>query len=157
MKLFTVLLLVACQTAFSQQVRRIGVDELKKALHHPDTALVVNLWATWCAPCVREMPWFEKQAQLLKNKPVKFVFLSLDMEDAYPKKIRRFITQQRIRSTVWWLNESNANKYAALIDPRWEGSIPATLFLNSKKNFRKFVEGEITEKELQKITAVILE
>jgi thiol-disulfide isomerase/thioredoxin len=157
MKQFIFLLVLCSHTAFSQQLRRINANDLKKELHHPDTALVINLWATWCAPCIREMPWFEKQAQLLKNKPVKFIFLSLDMDDAYPEKIRRFITQKNIRSTVLWLDEPNANKYASLLDPRWEGSIPATLFLNSKKNYRKLVEGEITEEQLKNFTAVILE
>lgn len=156
MRLFFFLLL-CCQMAAAQQVHRIGAAELRKVLHHPDTALVVNLWATWCAPCINELPWFEQLAQQMKNKPVKFIFLSLDMEDAYPKKISRFIAQNKIRSTVLWLDEPNANNYASLVDPRWEGSIPATIFLNSKKKYRKFVEGELTEEELKKQVQVILE
>lgn len=157
MKLLPFLLVFFCHATFAQQVRRIGTADLKKELQHPDTALVINLWATWCAPCIREMPWFEKQAQLLKNRPIKFIFLSLDMEDAYPGAISRFISQKNIRSTVLWLDEPNANKYAPLLDSNWEGSIPATLFVNNKKKIRKLVEGEITEEALKKITAVILE
>ncbi|WP_158617957.1 TlpA family protein disulfide reductase [Chitinophaga lutea] len=156
MKLLPFLLLFAYAST-AQDVRRIGAADLKTLLHHPDTALVINLWATWCAPCLKEMPWFEKQAKALTNKPVKFIFLSLDMDDAYPQKIRRFITQQKITSTVLWLDEPNANKYASLLDPRWEGSIPATIFINSKRNYRQMVEGQISEAELKKRVSVILD
>ncbi|AWO00448.1 redoxin [Chitinophaga alhagiae] len=156
MRLFFFLLL-CCHAATAQQVRRIGADELKNVLHHPDSALVINLWATWCAPCIKELPWFEQLAQQMKNKPVKFIFLSLDMEDAYPQQINRFITQNKIRSTVLWLDEPNANKYASLVDPRWQGSIPATIFLSKKKNYRRFVAGEITQEELRKQVSMMLE
>ncbi|GEP93821.1 TlpA family protein disulfide reductase [Chitinophaga cymbidii] len=135
--------------ALSQEVTRVPVSGLEKLLHHPDTALVVNLWATWCGPCIKEIPHFEKQARLLKGQKVKFIFLSLDMEDAYPQKIRQFARRYKIHSPVYWLDESNANKYAAHIDPRWEGSIPATIFIHAGKGYRKFVEGGISEAELK--------
>jgi capsule polysaccharide modification protein KpsS len=93
------------------------------------------------------MPHFVKQAA--KFPQVKFVFLSLDMKDAYPAQIAKFARRHKIRSSVVWLDESNANKYAAKIDPRWEGSIPATIFIN-KGGYRKFVEGVMKEGELIK-------
>lgn len=156
MKLLPFLLLLYHITA-AQDVRRIKADELERIMQHPDTALVVNLWATWCAPCIKELPWFEKQARALNDKPVKFIFLSLDLEDAYPENIRRFIAQRKIKSTVLWLDESNANTYAPLLDPRWEGSIPATIFLHQKKGYRKFVEGEMSEADLKNELQKMLE
>ncbi|MRG47040.1 redoxin domain-containing protein [Chitinophaga sp. SYP-B3965] len=142
------IILLFCFPAFSQaqEVTRIKAAELEQLMQHPDSAIVINLWATWCGPCVKEMPYFVKQAQ--KFPQVKFIFLSLDMKDAYPEQITKFIRKRKIRSAVVWLDEPNANKYANKIDPRWEGSIPATIFINSKKGYRKFVEGMMTEKEL---------
>ncbi|MGX5817462.1 TlpA family protein disulfide reductase [Chitinophaga lutea] len=141
----------------AQQVRRIDLAGLEAALQHPDTALVVNFWATWCGPCIREIPWFEKQAKAWKNKPVKFIFISLDLEDAYPGAIQQFIRKHRMQSAVLWLDESNANKYARFLDPRWEGSIPATLFIHDKRRYRQFVEGELSEKELQQALHAMLD
>lgn len=151
MKKLLPFLLLFCLPAFAQQVTPVQASGLEQLLHphHPDTALVVNLWATWCGPCIQEIPHFEKQARLLKDQKIKFIFLSLDMEDAYPKKIQQFIRRYKIHSSVYWLNESNANKYASIIDPRWEGSIPATIFIHPGKGYRKFVEGEISEAELK--------
>lgn len=144
-KLLPVLLLF-CFPAFSQ-VTRIQVSDLDQLMQYKDSPVVINLWATWCGPCIKEMPHFVKQAA--KFPQVKFVFLSLDMKDAYPAQIAKFIRRHKIRSAVMWLDEPNANKFAAKIDPRWEGSIPATIFIN-KGGYRKFVEGEMKEEELVK-------
>lgn len=143
------ILLLFCLPAFSfsQEVIRIKVSELDLLMQYKDSPIVVNLWATWCGPCIKEMPHFVKQAA--KFPQVKFIFLSLDMKDAYPAQITKFARRHKIRSSIVWLDEPNANKYAAKIDPRWEGSIPATIFIN-KGGYRKFVEGEMKEEELIK-------
>lgn len=148
MKKLLHLLLLFCLPAFSQEVTRIKMSELDQLMQHRDSPVVINLWATWCGPCIKEMPHFVKQAQQFPQ--VKFIFLSLDMKDAYPDQISKFIRKRKIRSTVVWLDEPDANRYANKIDPRWEGSIPATIFINSKKGYRKFVEGVMSEKELIK-------
>lgn len=157
MKKLLPFLLFFCVPAFSQEATPVQASGLDQLLRHPDTALVVNLWATWCAPCIKEIPYFEKQAKLLKDQKIKFIFLSLDMEDAYPKKIKQFIRRYKMHSPVFWLNESNANKYATKIDPRWEGSIPATIFINTRKGYRKFVEGEMSEAELKQEVSRMME
>lgn len=145
MKKLLPILLLFCLPAFSQEVTRIKVSELDQLMQYKDSPIVINLWATWCGPCIKEMPHFVKQAA--KFPQVKFIFLSLDMKDAYPAQITKFARRHKIRSSVVWLDESNANKYAAKIDPRWEGSIPATIFIGKS---RKFVEGMMKEEELIK-------
>ncbi|SIO55526.1 TlpA family protein disulfide reductase [Chitinophaga niabensis] len=149
MKKLLPVLLFFCLPAFSfsQEVTRIKASDLDQLMQYKDSPVVINLWATWCGPCIKEMPHFVKQAA--KFPQVKFVFLSLDMKDAYPAQITKFARRHKIRSSLVWLDESNANKYAAKIDPRWEGSIPATIFIN-KGGYRKFVEGMIKEEELIK-------
>lgn len=146
-KLLPILLLFCLPVfSFSQEVTRIKVSELDLLMQYKDSPIVVNLWATWCGPCMKEMSHFVKQAA--KFPQVKFIFLSLDMKDAYPAQIAKVVRRFKIRSSVVWLDESNANKFAAKIHPRWEGSIPATIFINSKG--RRFVEGEMKESELIK-------
>ncbi len=120
-------------------VTRVSPAELEARLNRTDSPVVVNLWATWCAPCVEELPYFEKAAK--KHPNVKFIYLSLDLDDAYPHQIDAFIQKLGLTGEVWWMEESNANKYAPIIDPQWKGSLPATLFIHPGKKYRKFVQG----------------
>ncbi|RPD42378.1 TlpA family protein disulfide reductase [Chitinophaga barathri] len=142
------LILLLCSfSAGAQQVQRINPAQLEQLVKEGDSVTVVNLWATWCAPCVKELPAFEKQSRL--NPAVRFVYISLDLDEAYPEKIRQFVRQRKISGKVYWMEESNANKYARIIDPRWEGSIPATIIINPAKAYRKFIEGVMEEEQLQ--------
>lgn len=150
-------LLLSTDLAFGQKsIPSLKIADLEKLVQSGDSAYVVNLWATWCAPCVQELPHFEKQARVLKDKPVKFIFVSLDMSDAYPRDIATFAKRRKIRSSVVWLNEPNANSFATRIDPRWKGSIPCTIFINPKKNYRKFVEGQMSAEALKREVDALL-
>lgn len=146
MRVLLVLLFCAA-SASAQQVRKINPAQLETLMRTGDSVTVVNLWATWCVPCIKELPAFEKQARL--NPSVRFVYISLDLDEAYPGKIRQFVRQRKLSGEVYWMEESNANNYARIIDPRWEGSIPATVILNPAKAYRKFIEGVLEEEQLQ--------
>ena len=154
--LIAVMLLSASMVFAQQSIPSLKIDDLEKLVQSGDSAYVVNLWATWCAPCVQEIPTFEQQAVELKGKPVKFIFVSLDMSDAYPGDIESFAKRSKMRSPIVWLNEPNANSFASRIDPRWKGSIPCTIFINPKKGYRKFVEGQMSKEALQKEVDALL-
>ncbi|MGN7720918.1 redoxin domain-containing protein [Chitinophaga sp. 22620] len=146
MRILLILLLFTV-SARAQQVQPVSPAGLEQLMREGDSVMVVNLWATWCVPCIKELPYFEKQSKL--NPSVKFIYVSLDLDEAYPSKIRQFIRQRKISGKVYWMEETNANKYARIIDPRWEGSIPATIIINPAKAYRKFIEGVMEEEQLQ--------
>lgn len=154
--LIAAMLLSAGMVFAQRSIPSLKIDDLEKLVQSGDSAYVVNLWATWCAPCIQEIPAFEKQAKALKGKPVKFIFVSLDMSDAYPGDIQSFAKRRNMRSSIVWLNEPNANSFASRIDPRWKGSIPCTIFINPKKGYRKFVEGQMSKEALQKEVDALL-
>jgi thiol-disulfide isomerase/thioredoxin len=116
---------------------------------------VINFWATWCAPCVKEMPLFEKLGQDRKDVQVTFVSLDLDL-DPDPAKVHKFVTRKKIQSQVLILDEQNPNSWIELIDKDWSGALPATIIVNSKTGQRKFVERELHEGELEKLIAEVL-
>lgn len=124
-------------------VSRVSPAQLEARLAGADSAVVVNLWATWCAPCVEELPYFEKASKQYPN--VKFIYLSLDLDDAFPHQIDSFTQKIGLSGEVWWMEESNANKFAPIIDASWKGSLPATLFIHPGKKYRKFVQGAMDE------------
>jgi thiol-disulfide isomerase/thioredoxin len=145
---FVFLFLFFSLFSYSQEVKPMKIAELEAFIASRPTPAVINFWATWCVPCIKEMPWFNKIVH--QNKNVELVFVSLDNNKAYPDKIRSFINAKKITATLIWLDETNADVFCPRIDEDWGGSIPATLFIDHSRNYRRFVEAQISPAELRK-------
>lgn len=110
-----------------------------------DKIRVFNFWATWCAPCVKEMPYFQNvQAE---DKSIELIFISMD-DGRKPDRVTSFIEKRNITAPVYLLNDVDYNKWIDKVDPSWSGAIPATLFIKPDGS-RTFHEGEVTEEELK--------
>lgn len=112
-----------------------------------DKVYVVNFWATWCAPCVKEMPYFEKLSQVYKDDQVEVLFVSLDFPHLYDSKLKPFIKDKNIQSKVVALNDVDMNTWIPKVDENWSGSIPATIIY--KNDVSKFYEKSFTYEELE--------
>lgn len=148
-KILVVIILLFSQKAFSQDVPAYKAQDLQQRLSNPDTLYVVNFWATWCGPCVKELPEFNKLYEDNIDKPVKFIMVSLDFKEDYQRKLPPFIKKKKMKQEVVWLNETNANDFIPKIEPTWQGSIPATLILYGKNEYRNFFEGTIVAEQIQ--------
>lgn len=135
-------------TVTSAQVQRVKMNAVEKIISEKgDKILVLNVWATFCKPCVAEIPSFVKFANA--HDDVQLVFLSLDIKEAFPKTILKYNKQLGMEpATNLWLDETDADYFVPKIDEKWSGAIPATLIINSATGVRKFVDGELSEKEL---------
>ena len=121
---------------------------LEKFLNREDDKIyVINFWATWCAPCVKELPYFEKLNENYKIENVEVILVSLDFPHLYDKNLKPFIVKRALKSKIIALNDSNENEWISKIDESWSGSIPATIIYN--KNERKFFEKSFTYEELE--------
>ncbi len=103
-----------------------------------DTVFIINFWATWCAPCVAELPFFEKLTTDLEGKKAKVILVSLDFKSQIKTKLLPFLKKKRLQSEVLVLVESNPNAWIPKVHEEWSGSIPATLIFD--KNKRQFYE-----------------
>ncbi len=116
---------------------------------------VVNFWATWCKPCVAELPHFLELEKMYKDKNVKFIFVSLDFMDNLETALIPFLDKQKISSEIIVLDQKDADVWMEKIDKNWSGSIPATLIYNTKN--RKFVEDKFdSTKELEDLLKPLL-
>jgi thiol-disulfide isomerase/thioredoxin len=111
-----------------------------------DSLQIINFWATWCAPCVKEMPLFEALQQA--HPSWKITFISLDFADKVDQ-VNAFIKRKQIKSTVLLLDEIDYNSWIDKVDKQWSGAIPATLIINPITGKRKFVEKELMEGDLE--------
>ena len=109
--------------------------------------VMADFWATWCAPCVKEMPYFEKLSQEYKNEKVEVLFVSLDFPHLYESKLKPFIKEKKIQSKVIALNDVDMNTWIPKVDENWSGSIPATIIYRNDKS--KFYEQTFTYEALE--------
>ncbi|RSK39151.1 TlpA family protein disulfide reductase [Mangrovimonas spongiae] len=112
-----------------------------------DTTYVVNFWATWCKPCVKELPYFEQLRSNYKEKNVELLLVSLDFPAKYESKLKPFIKEHNLQSNVVALDDPDMNTWIPKVDENWSGAIPATLIFN--KTERKFFEKSFTYNELE--------
>lgn len=101
-----------------------------------DKIHVVNFWATWCAPCVKELPYFEALHHKYKDR-VEVILVNLDYPTQYESRLKPFLKKHKLASKVLVLNDPDMNVWAAKIDPKWDGAIPVTLIYD-KNNWRFF-------------------
>lgn len=114
-----------------------------------DTTYVVNFWATWCKPCVEELPGFEKINREFADKKFKMLLVSLDFDTQLESKVKPFINKNNISTEVVMLTDTKQNSWIDKVNPDWSGSIPVTVIYNS--SFYFFREGSMTYDELKEI------
>lgn len=136
----------------AQGIESINAEMLMTKLQNKDTLYVVNFWATWCAPCVKELHIFNELHENYRLKPVKILLVSLDFPDSYPKRLVSFAVKKHVEPEILWFSETNANEFIPKIAPSWTGSIPATLIAAPLPFGHIFLEGTIT---LEQMTASI--
>ena len=110
--------------------------------------VIVNFWATWCKPCITELPYFEQINAEMKSEKFSVCLVNLDFNSKYKTSAVEFVRNKNLKSEVIHLNDTDPNKWINKIDSNWTEAIPATLIYNNgKKVF--FREGEITYDELK--------
>ncbi len=141
---------LASFTYVPKTVQKLSYEQLEKRVKkNNDTLYIVNYWATWCKPCVEEMPYFIESAKKNASQKVKFIFVSLNSLKE-TEKVNQFVEKRQIEQDVFLLNAGNPNIWIDKVDPSWGGSIPATAMYKKKvKVF--FREGEFTQAELDSV------
>ena len=137
----------------AQEIKKIKITDLEKTISESKTPLIVNFWATFCQPCIEEIPYFE---ELAKKNGISLLLVSLDLEKSYPAEIKNFIATKKYSAPVQWLDESDADYFCPKVDSAWSGAIPASLFVNNKTGYRKFVEAQLSRVQLGKEIMAIL-
>ena len=123
-------------------------DEFSKFLNKKDDKVyVINFWATWCAPCVKELPYFERINKEYGGKNVEVILVSLDFPHLYESRLKPFIVNKKLKPKVIALDDPDMNNWIPKVDSTWSGSIPATIIY--KNSTREFFERSFTYNELE--------
>ena len=119
-----------------------------------DKIYVLNFWATWCKPCIKELPAFEQLNAQYKDDNVEVVLVNLDFPEKLETNVVPFINKKGLKSRIVLLDDDDSNRWIPLVDPNWSGAIPVTLMVKNGK--RKFHERPFTFEELETELKTIL-
>jgi thiol-disulfide isomerase/thioredoxin len=142
----------------AEKILTYTFEEFKENIlvnHNSDELLVINFWATWCGPCVRELPYFEEANTKFKDDNVRIILVSLDFEKQYEEKLLPFIKEKGLNSELIWLNDTKYNDWIDQVTPEWSGAIPATVFMKNGEVLA-FHEAELSKEELELIINKLL-
>jgi thiol-disulfide isomerase/thioredoxin len=147
--LFVILFSGIFISAKAQEVESLSFDQLKKRISTAnDTLYVINFWATWCKPCVEELPSFENCNKEYKNGKFKMILVNLDFNSRVNTSVKPFITRKNLQSEIVHINETDPNQWINKVDSTWSGAIPATTFYKYGQKIY-FIEGSLKENELR--------
>lgn len=154
---FIIFLSVITISTYSQKdIRVMNYKEFDTYLHkNNDTTYIFNFWATWCKPCIEELPAFEKLHNKYKNEKMKVVLVSLDFPSHIKSQLIPYIDKNKIKPEVIVLDDPDSNYWINQINQAWTGAIPATLIYKSKK--RDFYERSFSFFELDSIVKLKME
>lgn len=126
----------------ANEVEIVDFDGLQSYLENQGAdLLVVNFWATWCIPCVEELPFFEQANSELGGPDIKVILVSLDFRSAIERQLLPFIDKNELESEIIVLSDPKANEWINLVSEQWSGAIPATWYIK-KDGTEDFHEGK---------------
>lgn len=133
----------------AQTARVIKWNEFEQLIKsRSDTTYIFNFWATWCKPCIRELPYFNALNEKFPGKKIRVYLVSLDFRRQFESVLVPYLKKNNINQEVLLLDEPDYNMWIDRVDPTWSGAIPATLVVNSSTGIHKLFETEFTEETL---------
>lgn len=161
MKNFTIYIITAvclfwANEVFSQkgEMKVIKVPELEQLMVQADSKklTIINFWATWCKPCVKELPYFVKAQNQFPD--VNFIYMSIDFSENVAKAEKFAQKKELDPEGLYLIDDVDYNSWIDKVSPEWTGAIPATLFILDGKKIlyeKEFHEGELQELIEQKV------
>lgn len=134
--------------AQEQPIPKWKVTDLQHYMDTTSVPTILNFWATFCKPCIAEIPHFQELAAQYKAQGVRLLLVSLDLPEDY-KKIPEVARKRGIGAPLAYLDETNADLFCPRVDSSWTGALPATLLLNRASGYRHFIEAALSRTQLE--------
>jgi thiol-disulfide isomerase/thioredoxin len=132
----------------------MDLPAIKRAMHDGRGHVVlVHFWASWCYPCLEELPTMEKFAREMKPRGVEVLSLSLDDPDRAGARVTQILTEVAPSLTRTIARFSDTDAFISNFDDRWEGSIPALFVYDQNGQRRGRLIGEASRRDLDQLVA----
>jgi len=145
---FITLFITNCSNA--QTVEVIKFHQLDKIIKKDNGKIkIINFWATWCRPCVAEIPQFESLFEKYGTDELEMILVSFDFLEELESRVIPFVKKKNLHPKIVLLDETDYNLFIDKIDKKWSGAIPATLMIDFRKHKKAFFEKEFKKGELE--------
>ena len=125
--------------SFDELTKLYGQDE--------ETFYLVNFWATWCKPCVEELPYIEALHEDLADQKKKIILVSLDWPKDMDGRVKPFVKDHQLKSDVVMLTDDKMDAWIRKVNEDWDGAIPATIMMYHGK--AEFHVGKFSQEGLK--------
>ncbi len=156
-------LFLGCVRLSQEEIYNMGpndvIDEaalLEVVADRHGKVLLLNVWATWCTPCVEEMPHLTRLAKEYRHRPVEFIGLSVDYADEIDNKIRPFIKKHKINFRIVVQNFTNSQAIIDSLNNKWSGAVPATFIYDAQAKQKAFLLGKQNYRDLKRQLDAVL-
>lgn len=141
--LIFLIFLAASQFLFAQDVKPLSnADDLKAVFDGTKGKVVLlNFWATWCKPCVKEFPDLLKLQKEYKDMGFELIFISLDVPEELDTKLKPFLKKQGVEFTTYYSTFKKPEDLMDIVDKNWQGAIPSSYIYDKEGNLSKSILG----------------
>ena len=155
--LLVLFIVFSFNSVLAQKVEVIKFPKLQEIIDAKQPSMkVINFWATWCKPCIEELPYFEEVNKIYAGDDFEVVLVSLDFVEDLDEKVKLFVEKKGLQSKLYLLDETDYDKIINEIDASWSGAIPATLIVDHRKGKKDFYERQFKEGELSQIIKTLI-
>ncbi|MGH2575202.1 MAG: TlpA disulfide reductase family protein [Ignavibacteria bacterium] len=150
--LFLIILLISVSSkTFSQDALPLNsikeVESLKES--KKGKVILVNFWATWCVPCVKEFPELVKLYNNYKDKDFEILFISTDVPEDIENKVKPFLKKNGVDFLTYYNNIDKVEELINYFDKKWEGAIPSTYIYDKQGNLTASILGRRNYEEFE--------
>jgi thiol-disulfide isomerase/thioredoxin len=131
----------------------MDLPAITRAVHERGRPVLVHFWASWCGPCLEELPLVDKFARDMKARGVDVISLSLDDPERASSRVVEVLSARAPNLTRNIVKVSDSDSFINAIDPRWEGAIPAVFAYDDRGRLRDRLIGEATRRDLEGLVA----
>ena len=118
--------------------------------------LVLNLWATWCKPCVEEFPELMKLQRSYGKKGLDVIFVSIDDDAKAKQKVTAFLRKMKVAGRSYIKQPGDDEAFINAVSSKWSGSLPATLIYDVNSRLTEMIGEQVNYFELEKIVLPLL-
>jgi peroxiredoxin len=125
-----------------------GIKELVQ--NKSDKLRLINVWATWCGPCVTEFPSFIEMNRMYKGRDFELITVSADNPENKDKALK-FLKKSQASVNNYLFSLDDKYKLIEAIDPKWQGALPYTMLVEPGGKIVYAKQGIIDPKEIKKL------